>query len=228
MKKSDIVFLFCTITVLLPFFLSGTVYRAYLQFNAEHGMLMSFVKFAVLATAGEMLGTRISTGTYCARNFGLLPKIVVWGILGMGINMAMIIFSKGTPAFLEYLGMTEASSMLAGKLCWGKVLVAFCVSVTMNSIFAPVFMTLHKITDMHIARYDGSPTALLRPLKVGEIMSEINWKAQWGFVFKKTIPLFWFPAHTITFLLPSSARVLFAALLGVILGVFMAMAARRK
>lgn len=69
---------------------------------------------------------------------------------------------------------------------------------------------------------------MLHPLKMGEIMSEINWKAQWGFVFKKTIPLFWFPAHTITFLLPPSARVLFAALLGVILGVFMAIAARKK
>ena len=228
MKKSDIVFFFCTIALLLPFFVSETVYRAYLHFNADHGMIMSFEKFAVLATAGEMLGARISTGVYCSRSFGLLPKIVVWGILGMGINMAMIIFSKGTPAFLEYLGMEGASSMLAGELCWGKVLVAFCVSVAMNSIFAPVFMTLHKITDMHISSYGGSAAALLHPLKMGEIMSEINWKAQWGFVFKKTIPLFWFPAHTITFLLPPSARVLFAALLGVILGVFMAIAARKK
>ena len=50
----------------------------------------------------------------------------------------------------------------------------------------------------------------------------------WGFVFKKTIPLFWFPAHTVTFLLPPSGRVLCAALLGVALGVLLALAARKK
>lgn len=48
-----------------------------------------------------------------------------------------------------------------------------------------------------------------------------------GLCFKKTIPFFWFPAHTITFLLPGDARVLFAALLGVVLGIFLAIAARK-
>ena len=59
-------------------------------------------------------------------------------------------------------------------------------------------------------------------------MQNLNWKVQWGFVFKKTIPLFWFPAHTITFLLPGEMRVLFAALLGVLLGVILSIAARKK
>jgi len=51
---------------------------------------------------------------------------------------------------------------------------------------------------------------------------------QWGFVFKKTIPFFWYPAHTITFLLPGDTRVLFAALLGVALGVLLAIASHKK
>lgn len=63
---------------------------------------------------------------------------------------------------------------------------------------------------------------------MGEIMQNLNWRVQWGFVFKKTIPFFWFPAHTITFLLPGEMRVLFAALLGVALGVILAVAARKK
>ena len=58
-------------------------------------------------------------------------------------------------------------------------------------------------------------------------MQEMNWKVQWEFVFKRTIPLFWYPAHTITFLLPAEMRVLFAALLGVMLGVILAVAARK-
>lgn len=49
-----------------------------------------------------------------------------------------------------------------------------------------------------------------------------------NFVFKKTIPFFWYPAHTITFLLPGEMRVLFAAILGVVLGVLLAIAARMK
>ena len=57
---------------------------------------------------------------------------------------------------------------------------------------------------------------------IGDIMAhKINWEVQWGFVFKKTIPLFWYPAHTITFLLPGDYQVLFAAFLGVVLGLIL-------
>jgi hypothetical protein len=56
----------------------------------------------------------------------------------------------------------------------------------------------------------------------------LNWDRQWSFIFKKTIPLFWYPAHTITFMLPGEYRVLFAALLGVALGVILAIGARKK
>ena len=52
----------------------------------------------------------------------------------------------------------------------------------------------------------------------------MNWDVMWNFVFLKTIPLFWFPAHTITFLLPPDFQVLFAALLGIALGLILAFA----
>ena len=228
MKQKDFIFLLIVVALFLPFLLSDALYRSYQSFNAAHGMVMSFLKFGILSTLGELLGLRISTGSYLKPGFGLWPRAVVWGIFGMGINMAMIIFSSGTPAFLEYMGLTGATEFLAGPMCWQKVLVAFCVSVAMNSIFAPVFMTLHKICDIHIADYNGSALALIRPWKMGELFCRVNWKAQWGFVFKKTIPLFWFPAHTVTFLLPPSGRVLCAALLGVALGVLLAVAVRKK
>ena len=63
---------------------------------------------------------------------------------------------------------------------------------------------------------------------MGDTLAGLDWHRQWNFVFKKTIPLFWYPAHTVTFLLPGDARVLFAALLGVILGILLAVAAHRK
>jgi hypothetical protein len=130
--------------------------------------------------------------------------------------------------FMEYMGMSDAvESFTAEAFSTQKLWVALAVSVAMNTIFAPVFMTLHKITDAHIAANGGSLRALVKPIPMAERFASINWEAQWGFVFKKTIPLFWYPAHTITFLLPSEQRVLFAALLGIALGVLLALSAKK-
>lgn len=228
MKKQDGIFILGVAVLLLPFFICEPLYYWYHTFNASHGMIMSFIKFAVLSTLGEMIGLRISAGVYCRKGFGILPRMIVWGILGMGINMAMIIFSNGTPVFLQYLGMTDARSVFQSSgLTWQKTGVAFAISVSMNTIFAPLFMTLHKITDTHILMHGGTLHGFFTPLKMGEILAGLNWRVLWGFVFKKTIPFFWFPAHTITFLLPGNMRVLFAALLGVILGILLAIGARK-
>lgn len=228
MRTKDFIFILIVILIFLPFMISDALYDWYLSLNAEHGMVMSFLKFGILATMGELLGLRISRGVYYFDGFGVLPRAIVWGILGMGINMAFIVFSTGVPAFMGYMGMDNPSGVMSGTLTLEKVLLAFSISVVMNSIFAPVFMTLHKITDTHIMNNGGTLRGLLTPIKMGEIMQNLNWKVQWGFVFKKTIPLFWFPAHTITFLLPGEMRVLFAALLGVLLGVILSIAARKK
>ena len=228
MRTKDFIFILIVIAVFLPFIISDTLYDWYLTFNAEHGMVMSFLKFSILATMGELLGLRISKGVYYFDGFGVLPRAIVWGILGMGINMAFIVFSTGVPAFMGYMRMDNPTDVMAGALTPEKVLLAFSISVVMNSIFAPVFMTLHKITDTHIMNNGGTLRGLFTPIKMGEIMQNLNWKVQWGFVFKKTIPLFWFPAHTVTFLLPGEMRVLFAALLGVLLGVILSIAARKK
>ena len=55
MKKSDILFFFFIIALFLPFFISDTIYEWYKSFNAIHGMVMSFVKFAILATLGDKI-----------------------------------------------------------------------------------------------------------------------------------------------------------------------------
>ena len=195
--------------------------------NATHGMWMSFIKFAILSTVGELIGLRISTGNYYKPGFGILPRALVWGIFGMGINFAFIVFSTGVPAFITYLGVEEAASLMTGPLSWQKLGVAFAISTAMNTIFAPVFMTLHKITDTHILATGGSLKGFFTPIPMGQIMQAMNWNVQWNFVFKKTILFFWIPAHTVTFLLPAESRILFAALLGVALGIILAVAARK-
>lgn len=230
MKKQDWILIFCVAVMLTPFFIPATGFFEWFKTaTATHPYLMAFVKFAILATLGEMLALRIRKGVYNEPGFGIAPRMIVWGFLGMAITMAMVIFKNGTPYFLASLGISDLGTIQsvfsASALTWGKVGVAFAVSVLMNSIFAPVMMTFHKCTDIHILDNGGTVRGLLRPMKMREIVSQkVNWDVQWNLVIKKTIPLFWFPAHTITFILPPTFQVLFAALLGVALGLILALA----
>ncbi len=228
MKKQDWIVILCIVVILTPFFIPATGFFEWFKAStASHPYIMAFFKFAILATFGEMLALRIRKGVYNEKGFGVLPRMMVWGFLGMCIAMAMVIFKVGVPAFLETVGGCDKGSLAAvfaaPQLTWGKVGIAFAVSVLMNSIFAPVMMTFHKCTDIHITDNGGTVRGLLRPMKMREIVSKkVNWDMQWNFVIKKTIPLFWFPAHTITFILPQNLQVLFAALLGVALGLILA------
>ncbi len=234
MKKGDWILIACVAVVAALFAIPQT--HAAEGFNwatAHHPYIMAFFKFAILATLGEMLALRIREGVYNKKGFGVLPRMIVWGFLGMAIAMAMVIFKSGVPVFLGTVAdalkgggthaVTYAAIFKASELTWGKVGIAFAVSVLMNSIFAPVMMTFHKCTDIHITDNGGTVRGLLRPMKMREIFAhKVNWDMQWNFVIKKTIPLFWFPAHTITFILPANLQVLFAALLGVALGLILA------
>lgn len=224
MKRNDLLLISALTLFFLPFFVFPAVYEVYNSFNSAHGMIMSFVKFALLATLGEVIGLRIKTGKYNAPGFGILPRAVVWGFLGLTIKLAFVIFSSGTISFLSYMGFEKAGTVMQEGFSLSKLFVAFCISVFMNSIYAPVMMTLHKITDTHILNTGGTLRGLFTPIDFRGIITNLNWNVQWNFVFKKTIPFFWYPAHTITFLLPVDYQVLFAALLGIALGTILAMA----
>lgn len=225
MKKSDLLTMLVVVAVICGFAFIPGAWDWFLTTTTNHGLLMSFFKFAILGTFGEMLSLRIREGVYLKKGFGLLPKLLVWGVLGVVIASAMTIFKTGTVKLLDggFHFNGKAAEWFAGDLSWGKFFVALCVSVLMNTLFAPVFMTFHKITDIHVAETGGTLKGFFsHPLNIQEKMSKkINWDIQYGFVFAKTIPLFWYPMHTITFLLPGTLQVLFAAFLGVALGVIL-------
>jgi hypothetical protein len=227
MKKSDLVFSISILAVLVIFIFISPVTNWYMQFNKEHGMIMSFFKFALLATLGEVIALRIRTGNYYEPGFGLIPRMIVWGFLGLTINIAFQIFSTGGPAFLAYLGLSNAPEAMKGGFSLLKLFDAFAISTTMNLTFAPVMMTFHKITDTHIIKTGGSVIGLFSPIPFATIFKNMNWDVMWNFIFKKTIPFFWIPAHTITFLLPAEFRVLFAALLGIALGLILAIGSQK-
>lgn len=225
MKKTDFFFIGIVVALLTPFFVSDAVFNAYQQANATHPYIMAFVKFMLLSSIGEMVGLRIKQGVYTYNGYGMLPRAIVWGLFGVLIAFAMNIFKNGTPVLLETLGIENACAAMQGSFGWKKLVGAFCISTAMNTFFAPMFMTVHKVTDTHILNCGGSLKALITPLPFGKILAELNWKVQWDFVFKKTLPLFWIPAHTITFLLPGEFQVLFAASLSIVLGILLSVAA---
>ena len=227
MKRNDLIFLTTVFVVFALFLFVKPVTSWYMQFNKEHGMVMSFLKFALLATLGEIIALRIKTGNYNERGFGIIPRMIVWGFLGLAINLAFNIFASGAPVFLAYMGLKDAPAAMNGSFSGLKLLDAFTISTTMNLIFAPVMMTFHKITDIHIIANGGKVSGLLKPIPFGPILKGINWDVMWNFIFKKTIPFFWIPAHTITFLLPPEFRVLFAALLGIALGLILAIGGQK-
>lgn len=225
MKSQDLLFLAAAALLLAPFFLFHSFYESYTALNAAHPYLLAFLKFALLSTAGECIGLRIKTGSYNQRGFGILPRAVVWGFLGMWIASAMKVFSAGIPVYAEGLGLGNIPAAMQGGFTPQKLLGAFLISTAMNTTFGPVFMTLHKISDTHILSNGGSLRALVTPIPMARILTSLNWNVQWNFVFKKTIPFFWIPAHTVTFLLSAQYQVLFAALLGVALGILLSVAA---
>jgi len=224
MLKKDFLFFLLLFLLFLPFFIFPKVYHFYIEFNGEHGLIMAFVKFAILATLGEIIGLRIRKGVYNEKGFGILPRAIVWGFLGLTIKLAFVIFAVGTPAFLAYMGLKDAPQIMLSDLSWAKVGVAFSISLAMNLIYAPVMMTMHKITDMHIIKNNGTIRGFFQPIELRQTFSNLNWDLMWNFVFKKTIPFFWIPAHTITFLLAPDFQVLFAAILGIALGAILAVA----
>jgi len=229
MKKSDIVVLGVIIVILLPFFIFPPVLHAYQEVNAAHAYVMSFIKFAILATFGESLGLRLRTGVYNKKGFGLLPRALVWGFLGIIIKIAFVIFGEGAPVMLKTFGVhfpmaNPADVLKQPEFSALKLMAAFAVGTSLNLLFAPVFMAFHKITDMHIMKTGGTLKGFFTPIPVGQYIQDGDWLIFWNFVVKKTIPYFWIPAQTLNFMLPEGYRILVAAIYGVILGVLLSLA----
>lgn len=105
MKRSDIIFILFLLAIFIPFFISDNLYSFYKDFNANYPFLISFIKFALLATLGELLGLRIRHGKYFEKGFGIIPRAIVWGTLGVSIKMAFIVFGEGAPMMLQVMGL---------------------------------------------------------------------------------------------------------------------------
>lgn len=216
MKFGDLIWglLLVGITALLVI---PSTHAVFITLTKAHPYGMAFGKFLVLATMGELLAIRILAGKW-SWPAGTLWKGVVWGIIGILIALMFVVFSGG-------IGAAVAAKLLPGGTSWfmTSLVWAFMIAAVMNYSFAPAFMAAHRISDVWIdARFRDR-----QPLGVGEIISRVDWGTFIKFVVGKTVPYFWIPAHTITFILPPEYRVLMAAYLGIALGVILAYGRRK-
>ncbi|MDO9680516.1 MAG: hypothetical protein Q7262_05825 [Bacteroidales bacterium] len=182
----------------------------------KHPYIMGFVKFAILATMGEFLAARLVFKRWVMIK-GLLPKMIIWGVLGVLIVLMFSLYTSGVN------GAVEKGLLFTGQGYAAKFFTALYISTIMNLTFAPVFMATHRITDVYIDTiYSGEKSTF------SNIINEIDWSRFIKFVIGKTIPLFWIPAHTITFLLPDEFKVIFAASLSIFLGLILSLSRHRK
>ena len=221
MKKGDLLWAGGLLAV-IAFLTLPVTHDVFVANSASHPLIMASIKFFILGTMGEVLGGRIVAGEW-KKPTGLFWRAVVWGFLGVVIAMAFTIFSTGVTALISK-GLLP---MLAEGTMGAKILTAFFISAFMNVIFAPPMMGFHKITDTYIDLADGK-LSNLKNVSLSQVVDAIDFQGLVGFVFFKTIPFFWIPAHTITFLLPPVYRVLMAAFLGIALGAILGFAKKRK
>jgi len=161
------------------------------------------------------LARRIVTGDWNIPN-GLLYRAFVWGLLGMVIVLIFSVFAAGIAGAL-------ANGFLPGGN--SKFAFAFFVSFIMNLSFAPTMMAFHRVTDTFIdLKYENKKGKVT----LSDVVKRIDWDGFISFVLMRTIPIFWIPAHTITFLLPPEYRVLSAAFLSIALGAILAFAKKKN
>ena len=182
--------------------------------SASHPYVMGFVKFALLATSGELIAIKMASGKF-AKPAYLIARIVIWGLIGIWITYMMKIFFLGAGAMME-AGLLPGGELSTDSLGY-KLIRAFATAATMNLTFGPTFMAVHKCSDTYLALRAQNG----RGVRLSEVIDAVDWKRFVSFTLFKTVPIFWIPAHTLTFLLPSEYQVMLAALLSVALGIIL-------
>lgn len=212
LKKGDIYWLL-GIAFIVWILVNPSTHVVFVSMTNSHPYIIGFLKFMVLATMGELLAIRIATGEW-NRPVGLIYRSLIWGFLGMVIVLIFGVFASGIMS-------AQQKGLLPGKDV--KILFAFFTSASMNMTFAPTMMAFHRITDTYI-----DMKSEMKDVGLDQIVERIDWKGFIGFVLLKTIPFFWIPAHTITFMLKPEYRVLAAAMLSIALGAILSFAKKKQ
>lgn len=213
MKKGDYIW-FASLLVWVVVLVTPSSRETFLSFTSAHPYVGGFIKFSILATMGDLLGTRLGKGDYIIPK-GMIYRIIVWGIIGMMISLVFTVFMGGA-----------AAAQKAGLLPFENITLAqaFFGSVVMNLTFGPMMMVFHRFMDLFIdAKYEK-----VNKINLSFLVDKVDWHSLVEFSWVKTCTLFWIPVHTIVFLLPSEYRVLASAFLSIALGLLLAFAKKQK
>ena len=177
--------------------------------TAEHPFIMGFFKFAFLALSGELIALCIKGKRWSLPSY-VIARFALWGLIGVWITFMMKVFSSGIGSLIE-------KNIIIGS--GSKFLKALFTSATMNLTFGPTFMAFHKCTDTYL---DLRAQGVKKP-GLKRTIETVNWHGFVSFTLLKTIPLFWIPAHTVTFMLPAEYQVIMAAALSIALGIMLSL-----
>ncbi len=216
MRKGDLVWC-AALAAVLALLAAPATHEPIVAATKAHPYAMGFAKFAILATMGELLSIRLVRGAWTAPA-GPVWRAVVWGLLGAVLAVVFPVFSSGIAGAIKAGLLPVASGPTGEWFC-----TALWVSVVMNLTWAPGLMLYHRITDTYLD-LAGGRLSRVGSVRLADVAQAIDWRGFLGFVVFRTIPFFWIPAHTITFLFPPELRVLVAAFLSLALGALLAFA----
>lgn len=211
-KKTSLIISYIAFSFLflIAFVLLSLLVPPFSAFSGKHPYFMGFFKFAFLATTGELISARMATKKWYVPSY-ILARWIIWGIIGIWITYMMKIFGAGVASLMEIHLLPTVENAFIKAL-----LRAFFISATMNLCFGPTFMAVHKCSDTYLSLREKS-----KDVTLSGVIDAVDWKRFVSFTLFKTVPLFWIPAHTVTFLLPTQFQVMLAALLSVALGVIL-------
>ncbi|MBR5880942.1 MAG: hypothetical protein IKZ16_04575 [Clostridia bacterium] len=203
-----VVLALCSFAAILIIPASREVFKT---LSSTHPYIMGFIKFAILATAGELLAIRLAKKQWALPSY-VWARFLIWGVIGIWITYMMKIFGAGVDALMGADLLPTAQNAL-----FNSFIKAFFISATMNLSFGPTFMALHKCSDTYLdIRATGK-----RKISIANVIHKVDWEKFATFTLLRTVPLFWIPAHTVTFMLPAEYQVAMAAFLSVALGIIL-------
>ncbi|WP_312813064.1 hypothetical protein [Sedimentibacter sp.] len=213
MKKDDFLWL-AALSVWVFILVIPFSREMFMEFSGSHPYISGFIKFGILASMGDLLGTRLAKGKYIIPK-GVIARAAVWGFIGMMVSLVFTVVMEG-------VGTAQKINML--PLEGTKLAQAFFGSTFMNLTFGPMMMAFHRFTDLYIdAIYEKK-----KNIKLSFLVDKVDWHALVEFSWVKMCTLFWIPAHTFVFMLPKELRVLVSAFLSIALGLLLAIARKEK
>ena len=214
MRKGDFLWILALLVWILILVIPSSR-EIFITVTDAHPYAGGFVKFAILATMGDMLGARVLSG-YWSTPKGVFYKAMIWGIIGMMVTLVFTLYMGGA-----------AAAQSVGRLPFegSKFAQSFFGSAIMNLTFGPMMMAFHRFTDMYIdMKHDKKGVKVI----LSDLIDKNDWHSLVEFSWLKMCPFFWIPAHTAVFMLPMQYRVIVSAFLSIALGLLLALAKKGK